>query len=133
MKNLFLILFLCLTVSACKVNTSEFTDSRNFDSFHYMNARLVVKDYDIKGLVEREYQKYCFLFGLFCTKDVFIHHDLMQKAKKLGGNHVLNMVVDKNISSPFWYFLFSKQNYRADALAVKITKTENKIIYGYTE
>ena len=133
MKKLSLIFLLCLTICGCRINTSEFTDKQNFDSFHYMNARLVVKDYDIKGTIHGEYQKYCFLFGLFCTNDIFIHNDLMQKAEKLGANHVLNMVVDKNISSPFWYFLFSRQKYRADALAVKITKTDDKIIYGYTE
>ena len=65
MKKLSLIFLLCLTICGCRINTSEFTDKQNFDSFHYMNARLVVKDYDIKGTIHGEYQNIAFYLDYF--------------------------------------------------------------------
>ena len=133
MKNIFISLLFCLGLTGCQLLTKEYTTENEIESLKHSYSRLAVKDYDVKGVVHSEQTAYCFVFGLFCTNDIFIHDDLMRQTEKLGGNHVINLVVDKNVSSPFWYMIFSKQTYRADALAVKLTKTENKVIYGYSE
>ena len=133
MKKMLFLLLLCCGLCGCQLLTREYTTENEIETLKHSYSRLVVKDYDIKGVVYSEQTMYCFIFGLFCTDDIFIHDDLMRQTEKLGGNHVINMVVDKNVSSPFWYVLFSKQTYRADALAVKLTKTKNDVVYGYSE
>ena len=133
MKKIFLLLLLCISLTGCQLLTRENTTENALIDLSHSYSRLAVKDYEVKGVVHSEQSAYCFFFGLFCTKDIFIHDDLMRQTEKLGGNHVINVVIDKNVSSPFWYVLFSKQTYRADALAVKLTKTKDNIVYGYSE
>ena len=133
MKNILLTLLFCIGLTGCQLLTREYTTENEIETLKHSYSRLSVKDYDIKGVVYSEQTSYCFIFGLFCTNDIFIHDDLIRQTEKLGGNHIINLVVDKNVSSPFWYMLFSKQTYRANALAIKLTKTENKIVYGYSE
>lgn len=133
MKKIFLLLLLCISLTGCQLLTRENTTENALIDLSHSYSRLAVKDYEVKGVVHSEQTAYCFFFGLFCSNDIFIHDDLMRQTEKLGGNHVINMVVDKNVSSPFWYILFSKQTFRADALAVKLTKTKDNIVYGYSE
>lgn len=133
MKKIFLLLLLCISLTGCQLLTRENTTENALIDLSHSYSRLAVKDYEVKGVVHSEQSAYCFFFGLFCSKDIFIHDDLMRKTEKLGGNHVINVVIDKNVSSPFWYILFSKQTYKADALAVKLTKTAEKVVYGYSE
>ena len=133
MKNILFVILFCFGLTGCQFLTREYTTENNLIDLSHSYSRLAVKDYDVKGVVHTEQTAYCFFFGLFCNKDIFIHDDLMRKTEKLGGNHVINVVVDKNVSSPLWYILFSKQTYKADALAVKLTKTAEKVVYGYSE
>ena len=133
MKNILFILLICIGLTSCQLLTREYTTENNVETLKHSYSRLAVKDYEIKGVVHTHQTTYCFIFGFFCTNDIFIHDDLMRQSEKLGANHVINLVMDKNVSSPFWYMFFSKQTYKANALAVKLTKSENKVIYGYSE
>jgi hypothetical protein len=120
-------------LTGCTSLTNKYTTESEVVTLKHSYSRLAVKDYDIKGIVYTQATNYCFLAGLFCSQDIFIHDSLMKQAEKIGANHIINMVADKNISSPFWYLLFAKHTYRANALAVKLTKTERNIVYGFSE
>ena len=133
MKDILFLLLLAIGLTGCQVLTRENTTENELADLSHSYSRLAIKDYEVKGVVHSEQTAYCFLFGLFCSNDIFIHDDLMRQTESLGGNHVINVVIDKNVSSPLWYIVFSKQTYKADALAVKLTKTKDNVVYGYSE
>ena len=133
MKKFLFLLLLSIGLTGCQLLAREYTTENELIDLSHSYSRLVVKDYDVKGVVHSEQTTYCFFLGLFCSNDIFIHDDLMRQTEKLGGNHVINVVVDKNVSSPLWFVVFSKRTYKADALAVKLTKTKDNVVYGYSE
>lgn len=121
-KFLFMILSLCCLAGCSSFNELEGTTKLPVN----YKTRISVKEYKIKGSVRGEYARTCILMGLICSGDVYIYDDLIQKAEKIGGNSVVNMVVDSESSSPFWYLLYSKKTYRANGLAIEITKTDTR-------
>ncbi len=120
MKRILFVLFAFVCLNACS-SINELDGSTSMPVNYKSN--ISVKDYEIKGIVRGEYSRTCILLGLICSGGVYIYDDLIQKSQKLGGNSVVNMVVDSENSSPLWYILFSKKNYRANGLAIKITRT----------
>ena len=123
MKRFLIVLISCIFLTSCSsLNELEGTTDLPVN----YKTRISVKDYKIKGSVRGEYSRTCILMGLICSGGVYIYDDLIQKAQKMGGNSVVNMVVDSETSSPLWYFLFSKHTYRANGLAIEITKTDTK-------
>jgi hypothetical protein len=84
------------------------------------------KDYDIIGRVRGDYTKICLFFGILCNQDIQIFDDLLNKSIELGGNEVINVVVDENISSIATYPLFSRHHFIANGMAIKIKSEENK-------
>lgn len=119
-KFLLIILCVCCLAGCSSLNELEGTTKLPIN----YKTRISVKEYKIKGSVRGEYTRTCILLGLICSGDVYIYDDLIKKAEKIGGNSVVNMVADSENSSPFWYLLFSKQTYRANGLAIEITKTD---------
>ena len=67
-----------------------------------------------------------FLFNLICSNEIFIADDLIQRAEKMGADEVIAVVIDKQSSPWLWSILFSRQNYRANGLAIKLVSPKNK-------
>lgn len=131
-KFLFVILCVCCLAGCSSVNELNQSTKLPVNLPINYKTRISVKEYKIKGSVRGEYTRTCILMGLICSGGVYIYDDLIQKAEKIGGNSVVNMVVDTESSSPFWYLLYSKKTYRANGLAIEITKTDTRAreLYG---
>ena len=74
MKNILFAILFCFCLTGCQILTREYTTENDLIDLSHSYSRLAVKDYDVKGVVHSEQTAYCFLFGLFCTKDIFIHN-----------------------------------------------------------
>ncbi len=126
---------LCFILCACFLSGCSLVNKTDPTTKLPVNnkTRITVKDYKIKGPVRGEYARTCILMGLICSSDVYIYDDLFQKAEKLGGNSVVNMVVDSESSSLMWYLLYYKRTYRANGLAIEITKADSKAKEVYVD
>ena len=118
-----------LLLSGCDTTNWRFSGSTEMP-FSYRSS-LAVKDYDILSEVRGEYRRICGLFSLFCFGEVYPYDDLMRQSQQLGGNSVINFVLDTDSSSPFWYPLYARKTVRANGLAIKVTKTYKNVNYSY--
>ncbi len=116
--NKFFLISILLLLSACSDFSKFTTANEPIMPVSGLTTNFVRKDFYIKGRVRGEYTKTCFLFNLICTNDIFIFDDLKQQAKTLDAYEVIDVVVDRQTSSWIWFFLYSRQTYRANGLAV---------------
>lgn len=129
-RFIFIGLILCGLAGCADVKTFEYP---NTDMPFAYKSRIGVKDYKILGRVRGNYARYCFLFGIFCTGDLYPYDDLMTQAEKKGGNSVINFVVDQDSSSPFWSWLYYRRTMRANGMAVKIYGDRMRVTESFSE
>ncbi len=119
MRSILFILSLALLTGCADVSTIVTENDPGMPTSK-LSTDFVNKDYNVVGRVRGEYTKTCFLFNLVCSNNIFIADDLISKAKNMGADEVIDMVIDKQTSSWLWAFLFTHQSYRANGLAVKL-------------
>ena len=119
MRSILFVLSLVLLTSCADISTIVTNNEPEMPTSK-LSTGFVNKDYNVVGRVRGEYTKTCFLFNLVCSNNIFIADDLISKAKSMGADEVIDMVIDKQTSSWLWAFLFSYQSYRANGLAVKL-------------
>ncbi|MBO5997936.1 MAG: hypothetical protein J6P93_05365 [Alphaproteobacteria bacterium] len=115
-----LLFLLCFILCGCST-INETISIKNKTEQLDIQTSFVRKDFKPIGRVRAEYERYCFLFGLFCTDPYFIQDDLIQQAKSMGANEVVDIVVDSAKSPLIWSWLFAHEEVKANGLAVLLT------------
>lgn len=120
MKKLLTIVLCCLMLSACSsIRKLTSSDSMKMPVTQ-LATHTINKDYKIIGRVRGEYERQCFLMGAFCFGEGYVFDDLMAKARSMGANEVLDIVIDDNELSVLWTILYSHQTTVANGLAVQL-------------
>lgn len=121
-----LCLIAILVVSGCSYLRVQTTEDITQMPYSRHQSYFRQKDYEIMGRVRGEYTKICLIFGILCNQDIEIYDDLLKKGLELGGNEVINVVVDENVSSLVTYPLFSRHRFIANGIAIKIETEKSK-------
>ena len=116
-KLLFIICFILCGCSTINETVSAKTKAEQLD----IQTAFVRKDFKPVGHVRTEYDRVCFLFDLFCTKSYFIQDDLIEQAKSMGANEVIDVVVDRSKTPLIWLWIYSREEVKANGLAVLLT------------
>ena len=115
-----LLLVLCLLLCGCSA-VNEMINVKEETKGLSLQTDLVRKDYKTVGRVRSEYSRTCFLFNLFCTQPYFVQDDLIDQAKAMGANEVIDIALDISKTPLIWSWIYAHEEVKANGLAILLT------------